>query len=385
MNLDGFDEEQLRNLPEEIQPASLPGMSRGESFLSVFFEPLYYNQENDSLYLLTNFSIRAVLTETSRQGLAENETAYAVSSVLSTGNWFKVRLQRNGIFRVTYDELKEMGMNVNNINPKNLAVYGNMAGMLPEANDVPAYDDLSQLAVQVHGEEDGSFDAGDYLLFYGQAPNVWKFNPAENVFHNNYNVYSDYTYYFITADLGPGKRIETQNNSSLQANKNISTYNDYFLHKNDEVNILGTGRRWLEHLEEDKFDFNTSLSYLYTASPVYVNANVVARSFSSSSFSLQAYGSTIAQATVQKVIEGSLNDFARSKMLKSSFNATSDQVDIRINYNKTHSSGTSWLDYFELNFMRQLKQKDAQFGFRSVESAAEGIFLNLPFQVYPVI
>ncbi len=371
LNIEAFDDEQLQSIPTAIEPNSLTGKSRGKSFLNVSFKPLYLDPENDSLYLLGSFNIRLVLSEGSGHEITQHST-FAGNSVLSTGNWYKVRLLSNGVYRITYNELKDMGMNVDNINPKNLAIYGNVAGMLPEANDAASYDDVSQLAIRVHGEDDGSFDAGDYILFYGQSPNVWKFNPAENTFHNNFNVYSDFTYYFITAEMGPGKRIESQNNSGLQASNNINTYNDYYLHKMDEVNILGTGRKWLEPLDEDKYEFNTSISNLYTSAPVFVNANVVARSFSTSSFSLQAYGSTIAQVSVQKVIEGSLNDFARSKMLKSSFNANSDQVDVRINYNKTHSSGTSWLDYFELNFMRQLKKKDAQFGFRSVESVGEG-------------
>lgn len=44
--------------------------------------------------------------------------------------------------------------------------------MLPESNSVSRIDDLAENAIYVHGESDGVFDEGDYILFMAKA--LWQ-------------------------------------------------------------------------------------------------------------------------------------------------------------------------------------------------------------------
>ncbi|MCF8229725.1 MAG: type IX secretion system sortase PorU [Bacteroidales bacterium] len=361
-----YEKLNLHSLPEKITSTISTGKTRDDRILNVSLHPLMYDFQTDTLYLLKKFDLNIRLKAVTPE--MQSIRDYAENSVLATGNWYKIRLSENGIYKITYNDLTEMGLDVDAINPRNINVYGNGGGMLPESNDTPVYDDLMQNAIFVAGENDNSFDPGDYILFYGQAPGKWYFNPADNTFHENFNVYSDHTYYFITTDMGSGRRIETVDNNSMLSNISINNYNDFLFHKNDDVNILGTGRKWLEPLGNDEFKYSKTIEHLNTSFPVKVKANVVARSFESSSFKLIASGSTISQVLIQKVIEGSLNDFARSKVMNASFDPASNKIDLVLDYIRTHSSGTSWLDYLELNFIRELKQGKAQFLFRSTES-----------------
>ena len=68
--------------------------------------------------------------------------------------------------------------------------------------------DLQELAIQVIGQSDGSFDENDYILFFGQSPNQWTLN-SSGLFSRQQHYYDDNTYYFITADIGEGKRVES--------------------------------------------------------------------------------------------------------------------------------------------------------------------------------
>ena len=48
---------------------------------------------------------------------ARSSLASAENSVLSTGDWFKISVTENGIHRLTYQNLLDLGVNVQSINP----------------------------------------------------------------------------------------------------------------------------------------------------------------------------------------------------------------------------------------------------------------------------
>ena len=51
---------------------------------------------------------------------AFDTSVYATQSRLATGKWVKVTIPENGVYEITYDELREMGFN----NPGQVHVYG---------------------------------------------------------------------------------------------------------------------------------------------------------------------------------------------------------------------------------------------------------------------
>jgi len=180
------------------------------------------------------------------------------SSVLATGDWFKVKIDQSGIFKITYQELQEMGFNVSG-NPRNIAVYGNGGGILPEKNDDFWYDDLVENPIVVVGESDGKFDPSDYILFYGEGPVLWKYNKLSNAFFHQNNYYDDYSYYFITLKTSPGKRITEAPEPGGPVDFEVDDFLDYDYHEQDLVNIAGTGRTWYGEL----FDFNSTYDFTF--------------------------------------------------------------------------------------------------------------------------
>ncbi len=87
------------------------------------------------------------------------------NSILSSGDWYKIAVEETGIYKVTYNNLESYGIDVDNIDPRNLALFGNPAGMLSESLDEDYYTDIKSIAIQVIGEDDGVFDPQDYILF----------------------------------------------------------------------------------------------------------------------------------------------------------------------------------------------------------------------------
>ncbi len=176
------------------------------------------------------------------------------NSVLASGRWFKIRLAEDGIYKITRSDLINMGIDVSSLDPRNIRIYGNGGGMLPERNNETRMDDLTENAIQVIGESDGKFDADDYLLFYGQSPHIWQFNKTLKTYTHVYNAYSDHTYYFLNYDLGPGKRIVKQEPLDIQPTFTTDEFEDHVYHELEENNLINSGRNWYGEV----FDANTN-------------------------------------------------------------------------------------------------------------------------------
>ena len=67
-----------------------------------------------------------------------------------------------------------MGVDVANINPKNIRVYHNGGGVLPKINKSSYPDDLYEIPIFVLGEDDGVFNQNDYVLFYARGRKLLK-------------------------------------------------------------------------------------------------------------------------------------------------------------------------------------------------------------------
>jgi len=124
---------------------------------------------------------------------------YVNSSALSSGTWHKVRIINEGIYRIDYDDLSELGL----IPGNEVALYSNNSGLLSYYNDDPHPDDLIKTAIFIERGQDGVFNSGDYILFYGNSTHRWRYNHNENEYYFQRHYYSDTAVYFIRLNESP--------------------------------------------------------------------------------------------------------------------------------------------------------------------------------------
>ena len=233
----------IDKISRDIEVQAVFSYDRREPYIIFTFVPLRRNPATGSVEKLVSFSFEMDegRSTVSSPGLSRS---YAASSVLSTGSWYKIGVSESGIHRVTYEDLQNIGLDPGSVDPRNVRIYGNGGGMLPESLSQQRHDDLQENAIFVAGEEDGRFDPDDYILFYGESPHEWKYNAQGGYFYHAYNIYDDRTYYFITADLGPGKRVLSQPGSTQPVSNTVTKFTDYRFHEIDRLNLAGTGRVW---------------------------------------------------------------------------------------------------------------------------------------------
>ena len=176
---------------------------------------------------------------------------------LSAGGFYKIKVDKSGIFKITTQFLKDIGINPTNVNPKNFRIYGNGGVMLPEYNQDTKYSALQENSIQVVGEEDNVWNDNDYALFYAQGPNGYNLYDTSNgsgfkradtrIDRSNglKNIYEEFSYYYINFDKGAGKRVQNVD-VNLPATSLITRYDDYQVINNDQKNLLKVGRIWAE-------------------------------------------------------------------------------------------------------------------------------------------
>ncbi|MDP4266933.1 MAG: type IX secretion system sortase PorU [Bacteroidota bacterium] len=345
---------------------------RENSFVRVKLLPFRVNKLNGSIEKLMSFKLNLKNSSANIPGKLK-KSSYASNSVLASGKWYKVAVNKDGIYKITYQELQSLGIDPSSINPKYIRIYGNGGGMLPQNNSASRPDDLIENPIVVSGEDDGKFDSQDYILFYGQSPDRWTYNSGDNHFHHSKNIYSDYAYYFLNFDIGAGKRVSTIDNSALIATKTINYFDDYAFHEINSQNLISSGRNWYG----EKFDILTDYTFQFSFpnidvnSKVYLKTSVIAQSPYTSSFRISANGNIQAVSLTPVSTPPEYDtDFASEGNTEGSFNTSSSQINVNVHYNKTSSDALGWLDYIELNARRALVMSGSQMTFRDFNSVA---------------
>lgn len=303
--------------------------------------------------------------------MTKSTRSYASSSILATGSWYNFSIAETGIHQVTYSDLVNMGVPTP-IQSAHLALFGNGGEMLPEANDQPRPDDLLELPIFVFDGGDGSFDSGDYFLFYGHSPHTERYDAENQCFTHNTNIYSDSSWYFVTTTPGVGqkKRIQTVNNAQLNANFTTNEMTYFAFVEEDLYNLGETGKDWLG----DNFDINTSKTYTFTtpSAPTgqgKVTLRVAGLSGISSYFRIDVNGISVGNVSLSPINSSYLARFGKGSF---AFNASSSQIPVTLTYSKPNTSSSAYLDWLEVQIPCRLSMTGGQVSFCDPNTVGTG-------------
>ena len=175
----------------------------------------------------------------------KNTNPYPANSVLSSGNWYKIAINTTGIYRITADDMASKGIDISGLAISQLGIYGNGGGALSENNNDFEYNDLAENSIYVKdNNNNGLFDGNDYLLFYAQAADIWKYNKNLNRYEYHVHPYARTNYYYLGINVVGAKRI-SPTNIQQSASQKILTYTYCSTIHNDLTNTHKSGRIWV--------------------------------------------------------------------------------------------------------------------------------------------
>lgn len=362
----------LAGIAPSIEVQASVAKARDQYFAVVSFLPFRLNVTTGKYEKLVGFTLELTPENQFKSGASLNE--YADNSVLSSGDWYRLKVQETGVYKLTLNDLETMGIPFTGVSSSSIRLYGNGGGMLPEANSEYRPDDLQENAIEVVDGGDNVFGDGDYILFYGESPDSWKPNDNYTAFDHQKNVYSDYTYYYLTTKAGQGKRIQNLASTGEAANVTVNTFNDYAFHENDDHNLIGSGRRWLGEIFDLQvsYDFNFSFPNLNTSAEHYLEMRTVAKSPISSTFAASINGSIVSTMPISGTPDNPNGYYARDNVTSERLNLNTGDINFNLKYNKSQNTSIGWLDYIQMNVTRNLVFSGGQMAFRNLASVGQG-------------
>jgi hypothetical protein len=309
--------------------------------------------------------------------LTTSKASYLTTSAFASGSgdWYKIGVVEDGVYKIDYSFLNDMGIDMSSLSSDAINVFGNGSGLLSENNNDFRHDDVLKNSILIEDGNDGMFNNGDYLLFYAKGPHKWSFDGS--VFSHKTHEYCDTSYYFVNinnASPAPKRMVDALLSSSLETNF-VATFIDYDFIEQDDYNLGKSGKQWFG----DVYDVQTSYSYSFSmpnivnTDSIRVYAKTVGHASSSGTSYTFASGGNSLDIPVGTSGTGTYAPLGKSVTGVLDYIGNGNSVDVQITYNKNGlSSSKGWLDYLEVNVPRVLTMTGSQMEFRDIASVGIG-------------
>ena len=351
-------------IPQSISATIEEVKARGSSTYILSFNPIIKEGGTYKRVESLSYSYSSGVARTNNS-INSNNVGRS-SSVLKSGTWFKFGLTQTGVYKISKQFLREMGV-PDNVNPKTIKIYGSGGSMLPLVNQSNYETDLVENAITIKGEGDGVFNDEDYIVFYGIGTDRWS---DENLTH--LNLYEDQGYYFLTYGGSEGKRIEILNQPTSTGSKIYTTYDASVFYEKDLVNVGNLGRKWFG----ERFNINAKQSFpftllnLDTSKPVSFLVNTASSSYGTTSFSFNVNQQEVGRVSFNKITNQTISGY--ESFLTKDVTLSSESVLVDVNYNNGGvPTSEGFLDYIQLDYTGLLRGNDKQFGFTNNDLAFE--------------
>ncbi len=312
------------------------------------------------------FASQADFTALRNGEILNDASRYAETSVLSKGKWQKISVTENGVYRLTYDELKKMG-----IDPKKAQVYGYGGHLLAENfsdKTRPYIDDLPKVPMYKN-------ETGKYILFYANGLHRWVYDRNKKMYVRELNHYSNKAYYFV-GESQEGQLLMQNSEEIGEVTSITETYTDFVLHENDWTNVGSTGRECFG----ESFISTTRQDFLFDMGNHYAseeNSDILIEFMARNS----VYSSCIAylnEASIGSMgfREISANDnytYGIKESLHKRFQVNSPQLNVTLQYrNGGLTPKAAYLDKITLNLRKQIHGNQSVLLFRDPMTVAIG-------------
>ncbi|MCB9196687.1 MAG: hypothetical protein H6598_10730, partial [Flavobacteriales bacterium] len=335
-------------------------------------------QEDEQLRKFVKIDeIKVEITPKNKEVLKKK--SFTTSSVLSTGSgdWYKIGVTEDGLYKVDYSFLQNMGVDVAGLKSSHINLYGNAQGMLSEDNSVARIDDLLLNDIWMNDNGDGVFDSGDYFVFYGKGPHTVNFDGTK--FRHETNNFTDTAYYFMNINSsGSLGRIGNISQSSSSVTYSVTKFNDFLFLEEDERNLAKSGQEWLG----DLFDVQLSNTYPFSVANLSTSDSLdlgvrigisTPTTSNDSKFTASYNGKSMQIKPSAGSGQGSTSPKARLQYNSLKQIQSNNTINVSLTYDKDGMpSAKGYLDYIEINCIRNLVMEGSQMEFCHLESIGPG-------------
>lgn len=253
-----IDEDLYRAVNNSIIQKLEPGVFRGHSFVPFVLSPFRYDGDKTITVVnsariqitlqgdidaksprrndpLASRVLQQILNHEDAQSWYTTQRAEVNYADFSRSPWWiKIETDKSGMYRINPSQLT--GFPIAEIDPRSFRIFSTFGKVLPLSAYHPG-EEFAELPIQVVGEEDGSFDPADYILFYGSNRSGYDVNGALNtdlqkIYHNPYSQNAVYWLTFAGDFDQPPLRIQPE--GDLPYVNNEVTFHRQLVHVEEE-------------------------------------------------------------------------------------------------------------------------------------------------------
>ncbi|MCH8272704.1 MAG: type IX secretion system sortase PorU, partial [Candidatus Marinimicrobia bacterium] len=187
--------------------------------------------------------------EQSKKWLARHHVpeSFKKNSSSGPGDWYKLSLLEDGIYKITTEELESFGVNITGIDIDRIKLYSPYfegrvmdgtrgAEVTPNLKEIPLW--------RKDTNSNGKFESGEEIVFYGKGSSGWEYNKSKEHIYYSQNPYSIFSAYWLNvapAGSSPGVEMDSVSSASNTPDIVITRYDAYLHHEEDLINFLRTG------------------------------------------------------------------------------------------------------------------------------------------------
>lgn len=343
------------NIADSIIFRTSISTERHNSSLDLRFCPIILKDGKYQKLISAKISINT-LFKTKKRNVRIAADAYPSNSVLASGYWVKLAVRESGIYKLTYEEIVNMGVS----SPANIRIFG-YGGEIQEEDfskiSIADKDDLKEIAIFMEKGSDEVFGSGDYILFWAQGVIKRTYNDLTGGYEFTPNYYTDYGYYFATSDAGIGRRIEQaekiEDTPTLTVNKSLAGV----YHNVESINLLESGREWYgEKFESGTLErnFQLPIENVATDEDALLNIEAIATSSSATTYTVSFNGNVLSN-NIKISAVGSSHQVANSGSISRNVSCSNfDYQTVTLKYNPAASSNVGYLNYITLSAYKHL-------------------------------
>ncbi|MBE0645457.1 MAG: type IX secretion system sortase PorU [Bacteroidetes bacterium] len=332
---------------------------------------------DDAGAALLNPAMAAQWTIARKTGVAK-----ATGATLASGSWYRIDVPQTGVYRLTRRWFTDAGLDVAGLDPRTIRMYGNGGReRSPRLSDARP-DPLQEIAVEVVGGDDGSFDEGDYVQFYGQGLTGFAWNPATRTYEHFIHRYDDVNSYLITWGDGLGQRMQKQPSLNEASFYTPSFFIGREFEEEEAVNLMNSGKMWVGKRlvaaagSASSIMFTRKLNGLVHSQPITYRVQTVSSSEVNNSFTVRANETPLGSIEMGTVDFGSdTGDMARisgTRAFSGSGDLADDRSTLSITYNSTNPdrSRDGYVDWVEWLYARRFEPLGDELLFSAPDTSA---------------
>jgi hypothetical protein len=165
---------------------------------------------------------------------------------MADGNWYRFDVAQTGMYRLSRAWFTEAGLDPSSIDPRTIRLFSSGGRERPASLAASRPDPLQEIPIEVVGGEDGSFDAQDYVQFYGKGLSGFHWNPSRGGYEHHIHRFDEVNRYLLTFGGTEGRRMDLEQSLTPQGEFfTPAWFPGHEFEEEESINLMNSGLLWV--------------------------------------------------------------------------------------------------------------------------------------------